>query len=403
MNLYFHIPFCSGKCAYCAFYSERYTSVSADAFLTALEREMQASGHLPAAAETVYIGGGTPSTLSPLQWRKLIERLGKHIDLSACREWTIEANPGTVSPALAAYWRESGVTRISLGAQAMHDATLARMGRRHNASDTAETVSLLRASGFARIGLDLIAGLPDVSPAEWETTLERTLALAPDHVSVYAWSLEPGSRLHSQWQRGRIQPPDEARIESAIACADAMLGRAGFAHYETSNYARNGQCCQHNVNIWNGADYIGFGPAAASRVGLERWTNTPDLAAYSTAGGTPPREHETLTPESDAAERLIFRFRLADAVSLDDFARQYGPAAAKLIPYWQAQLDTLARDGLVTHADNAWHRTARGARLADTIAETLLIDSNSHYGLKPCGDRLKPELQTLKCWEIRRS
>ncbi len=372
MNLYLHIPFCSGKCLYCAFYSERYRPERANSYLDALEREMRGSEHLPAAVETLYIGGGTPSTLSLPQWRRLTAMLHRQSDLSACREWTIEANPGTISPALAAHWRENGVSRVSLGVQSMHDATLERMGRRHNAAQTAETVGLLRSSGFARIGLDLIAGLPGVSPAEWKTTLQRTLALAPDHVSVYACSIEPGSRLHRLQPGGGNRPADEAAMADALETADALLGQAGFEHYETSNHARPGQRCLHNVNIWTGADYIGFGPAAASRTGLQRWTNTADLDAYGAATGTPPRDRETLTPETDAAERLIFRFRLADPVSLDDAVNRLGPAAQRLRPYWLKQLETLACDGLLKREGNTWSTTPRGARLADTIAEALL-------------------------------
>ncbi len=191
MNLYLHIPFCSGKCLYCAFFSEPYAPVRADSYLEALDREMRGSEYLPAAVETLYIGGGTPSTLSVPQWQRLTAMLHRQSDLSACREWTVEANPGTVSPALATHWRESGVNRISLGVQSMHDATLERIGRRHNAAQAADTVAVLRSSGFARIGLDLIAGLPGVSPAEWKNTLQRSLALAPDHVSVYACSGQP--------------------------------------------------------------------------------------------------------------------------------------------------------------------------------------------------------------------
>jgi len=372
VNLYFHIPFCTGKCAYCAFYSARYEPGPANTFLAALDREMRGSEHLPAAAETIYIGGGTPSTLSLAQWQKLTDLVRRHVDLSACREWTIEANPGTVSTALATHWLESGVTRISLGVQSMHDATLERIGRRHNAAQAADTVALLRDSGFARIGLDLIAGLPGVSPAEWENTLRRTLALAPDHVSVYACSVEPGSRLHRLQPGGGFRPADEAAMAAALEAADALLGHAGFEHYETSNYARTGQRCLHNVNIWQGADYIGFGPSAASRAGLRRWTNTADLDAYGAATGIPPRERETLTPETDATERLIFRFRLSDPVSLDDFAHRQGPVATQLLPYWHTQLASLASDGLLTREGNTWRTTLHGARLADTIAEALL-------------------------------
>lgn len=382
-NLYVHVPFCSGKCTYCGFYSEPFDEHRADRFLDALEREITLATALQRPApETLYIGGGTPSLLSTPQWRRLCDLLHRRFDLRALSEWTVEANPGTVSGSTADVWLESGVSRISLGAQSMCDDTLARIRRRHNAAQTVETLQSLRQAGFRRLGLDLIACLPGVEMAEWLATLETVVNLRTEHVSVYACSMEPGSLLDLQHRQGDYTPADEHDEQKALEAASSLLDSHGYDHYEISNYAMPGERCRYNLNVWKGEDYRGFGPAAASRSGLERWTNHPDLATYcaSWTGGSPPRSAEILSPGSDAAERLLFHFRLSDAVNLERFAEQYGTAAQHLLPFWQAQLGQLASHGLVACEDGCWRRTPQGARLADTIAEALLPDPVTYSG-----------------------
>lgn len=376
-NLYLHIPFCSGKCTYCGFYSEPFVAQRADVFLDALEREVTvATGTCRPAPDTLFIGGGTPSLLSTPQWQRLCSLLHRRFDLGTLSEWTVEANPGTVSSSTAGLWMEQGVTRVSLGAQSMCDATLARIHRRHNASQTVETLQTLRHAGFHRLGLDLIACLPEVTPTEWVATLKAVADLQPGHVSVYACSIEPGSLLHLQHRQGLYAPTAEDDEQQALDTASALLATRGYEHYEISNYAMPGERCRYNLNVWNGEDYIGFGPAAASRSGLWRWTNAPDLDAYSAngQGDHPPRDTETLTPSSDAAERLLFRFRLSDAVDLEAIAIQYGTAAHRLVPFWKTQLEQLASHGLVVCEDGCWRRTPQGERMADAIAEALLPD-----------------------------
>jgi oxygen-independent coproporphyrinogen-3 oxidase len=376
-NLYLHIPFCSGKCTYCAFYSEPFALRRADLFLDALEREVAlATASCRPAPDTLYIGGGTPSLLSTPQWQRLCAMLHRRFDLGTLSEWTVEANPGTVSSPTAGLWMEQGVTRVSLGAQSMCDATLARIHRRHNAAQTVETLQTLRQTGFRRLGLDLIACLPEVTPTEWASTLQTAADLQPGHLSVYACSIEPGSLLDRQQRQGLCVPATGDDEQQALDTASALLASRGYEHYEISNYAMPGERCRYNLNVWNGEDYIGFGPAAASRSGLRRWTNTPDLDAYcaSSQGDHPPRDIETLTPSSDAAERLMFRFRLSDAVDLESFADRHGAAARQRIPFWQKRLEELAEHGIVACVNGGWHRTPQGERMADAIAEALLPD-----------------------------
>lgn len=377
-NLYLHVPFCSGKCTYCGFYSELFSVPKMAAYLDALERELTAatlSSDRP-SPDTIYIGGGTPSLLSMTQWQRLCDLLHRRFNLNALSEWTVEANPGTITAETAALWREHGVSRVSLGVQSMCDATLARIHRRHQASETVETLHILRKAGFHRLGLDLIACLPDVTPAEWNATLQAVADLQPAHISVYACSIEPGSLLEQQSRQGHYQAASEEDEQQALDTASALLTARGFEQYETSNYALPGERCLYNLHVWQGEDYRGFGPAASSRVGLERWTNIPDLSAYGSRHPDVsfPRTVETLSPTEDAVERLMFNFRLSDAIRLEDFAAQHGNAAQQLVPFWHAQLEQLAVHGLVIRDDGHWRCTPQGARLADTIAEALLPD-----------------------------
>jgi oxygen-independent coproporphyrinogen-3 oxidase len=375
-HIYVHIPFCSGKCAYCSFYSVSYNKAQADNFLQALQTEVGATASQYAIRpKTIYIGGGTPSLLDAPQLKRFLKLLRTSFDLGDLTEFSIEANPGTLPPEKLAVLAKSGVNRISIGAQSMDDAVLSLMARRHTATDTRRTIEEVRAAGFDNIGLDLIACLPGVDSAKWKQTLEETIALEPRHLSVYALSADPGSALHAMQQRQQWQPTGTEQEQAAIASAVSSLTAAGYRRYEISNYAHPGYHCRHNTAVWEGADYIGFGPAASSRIGLKRRTNTPELASYCSFPGkrpTPPRDEETVSPETDAAERFIFTFRLGSGVNPAAFAEQHGSAAQRLLPGWLGELASLADEGLVTQIDTTWALTREGINFADTVAERLL-------------------------------
>jgi oxygen-independent coproporphyrinogen-3 oxidase len=386
------VPFCDGKCAYCAFYSVRFTPAAADGYLDALAREMdlarREAGAL--APETIYIGGGTPSALGADRLRRLCGMVRRGVDAAAVREWTVEANPGTLTEQKAAALREAGVTRVSLGAQSFDDAVLRRAGRRHQAGDIPRSAALLRAAGFGNIGLDLIAGLPGADAASWRATLRRAVALRPTHLSVYPLSVEEGTRLHALVRGGAEILPGEPAVRLALAAAERELGAAGFERYEISNYARlpgtatatgaeaaSPWRCLHNTACWQGDDYLGLGPAACSRLGLRRRANRPDLRAYVRelrAGRPPPRDAERVSPSTDASERLMFGFRLREGVDLAEFARRFGKAARSMAPAWGTALRRLAREGAVERAGTRWSLTARGREVADYVAGELLPD-----------------------------
>ncbi len=365
-GLYVHVPFCDGKCAYCAFYSVRYFPALADRYLDSLERELATA--LPLAPETIYIGGGTPSVFSVRQIDRLCRLLQTQVVSRRLVEWSVEINPGSVDAAKAAVLAAAGVNRVSLGAQSFDDRILKILGRRHSAADTVKAVTILRAAGIANIGLDLIACVPGCARALWRKTLRQAVALAPKHVSVYALTNEEGTRLsRAIGQKTAALLSDKAQLAmldlAETELLQAEFGQAGFGRYEISNYAQSGFECRHNVACWRGEQYVGLGPAAASHVGLKRWTNQADVSAYLAAleaGRNPPRDVEELTPALKRQERVIFGLRMAEGIAAD-----------RALEYTHA-LERLQADGLVDLRDGRWQLTAHGRNLADYVAVELM-------------------------------
>ena len=371
-HIYVHVPFCSGKCSYCGFYSELFDKESATDFLNALKNEISVAGsEVSLIPHTIYIGGGTPLLLPEQMLRQLLECISDKVDLTELHEWTIEGNPDNLNQTKLNLLRQAGITRVSLGAQSMNDCVLQKAGRRHNAAATAAAASQLKRAGFSNFGLDLIAGLPGETTTSWRASLNAVINLTPAHVSVYALSIEPGSHLYQQHTRGLWQPPPHKQEAELLAVAEKTLAEAGYERYEISNYARPGFRCRHNCAVWQGADYIGFGPAAASRIGLTRRTNRPDLTGYCTRV-PPPAEHDEVSHTIDAAERFMFALRLLDGINPAEYAARLGPAAQDLLPFWLKQLDDLHRQGLTEKAGNLVRLTKSGRNFADTVAAGLL-------------------------------
>lgn len=346
-HLYLHVPFCTGRCAYCAFLSGPPPADPA-AYVDALSREAAARG-FPALGplETLYCGGGTPALLGERGFVRLRE--SGLFSLAEGAEWTVELHPAAVTAPLVRTLAALGVNRLSIGVQAFDDATLARCNRRHTARQALEAVDLARAA-VPDTGIDLIAGLPGVSPAEWARTLRQTVALGLPHVSVYALSVEPGSA----WGRAGLAPPDPDRLCDAVGEAAEALAGTGLRRYETSNHARPGFECRHNLNTWHGGDYLGLGRGAASRLG--RLRRAGDGA------------EETLSPGEDALERALTRLRLAEGFDLGAILARF-PILRPRRARWARLLADFRAHGLLD-ADNA--PTRRGHEVLDAMERELL-------------------------------
>ncbi|MCK5851054.1 MAG: radical SAM family heme chaperone HemW [Kiritimatiellae bacterium] len=371
-HIYIHVPFCSGKCAYCAFYSERFTPDLCDSYLDALEKELtlRFAGSEP-EPKTIYIGGGTPSILDPQRLKRLLAIIKTYAQTHNTEEWTVEANPGTLSSAKIRILLDAGVNRISLGAQSFDDVVLKHIGRRHNVADTVEAVNILRQHGITNIGLDMIACLPGVAEQTWLTSLEQAVSLGPKHISVYGLTIEPGSKFGHLLAEGKMQKPDDQQTLNALSTAIEILNNNSYNRYEISNYSRTGFECAHNTSCWRGEDYIGFGPAASSRSRHRRWTNESDLNNYCKkllTSELPPRSEETVDAETDITERLIFAFRLAEGVDLASFQSK-----SSSINEWRKEaLTHLMHEELVSFDKERWCLTEKGKPFADLVAERLI-------------------------------
>lgn len=393
MNIYVHIPFCLSKCAYCALYSEAALPDGIPcgfAGLYAVEFAMRAgSGDLTVErADTVYFGGGTPAMLGLEGIETLASRLcGAGLDLKAAGEWSVELNPapGLTGRDFLEGLRRIGANRASIGVQSFNDDVLRGVGRRHTAEDARAAVARARATGFGNVGIDLIAGLPGETAESWRRSLECAVELDPDHVSVYALIVEPGTAMAERVATGAAAAPDDGELLGRIAMADESLSRAGFVRYEISNWARPGRECRHNLACWRGEDYLGLGPGAASRLGPRRRTNANDWRAWRLAlleGRLPPTaEEDTLDPGDDAEERFIYGLRMAEGVSPADFAARMasccaspglGRAIAEAAGRWESSLAAMESIGIVSRAGARWALTRRGMEVADSAIERLM-------------------------------
>jgi len=317
-GLYIHLPFCRRKCRYCDFYSLAGRDELIGPYLGALRTEARRAAPRLPAPETLYIGGGTPSLLNTEQLGTLfsvIETVFRGIN--RFMESTFEANPESLTPAKIAVLRTAGISRVSLGLQAAQNRVLNRLGRLASFEDFLRVFKALRDAGFGNINVDLMTGLPGQDPGDFRETLEKVLALEPEHISFYPLEVRAGTPFHSEGVR---EEPDAAAemFESALTA----LENAGFRHYEISNFARPGMESLHNLNYWEQGDYIGLGAAAASHYAGNRWTNTEDTERYirTAAGDGGPEKafSETLAPEQRKAERVLLGLRKTEGIELPE-------------------------------------------------------------------------------------
>lgn len=378
-HLYLHVPFCATKCHYCSFYSLPATADRCIAYATLPAAELSALRHHTqltiSAPHTLYIGGGTPATLGSVNFSRMVATLKRTLDLTQLQEWSVELNPANTDAAFLTVLRNLGVTRLSFGAQSFNDEILKNIGRRHTAAQTRAIIKTAQALGFTNIGIDLIAGLPRVTPSMWQATLAELPHLGLQHISIYTLLLEPHTPLAQAVAAGLAVPDDDTQLNDMLT-ATRMLADWGLERYEISNFALPGFECRHNLGVWRGEDYLGLGPAAASRIQHGRWHNTADLAAYSRALSSkrlPPRQFNTLTAPEDLSERLTFALRLREGLALDSTNPLLThPDGQELITKWDPILRNLQPHGIIRHHAGRWQLTARGYEVCDAVLRELM-------------------------------
>ena len=380
LGLYLHTPFCATKCPYCDFYSGVFPEAGVPAFVRALATEAEAMARDPELSHwlacypvtSVFLGGGTPSHLPAPALRRLFEVV-RGFPLAAGAEITVECNPESLTADQADLLLELGVNRVSVGVQALADPVLQALGRPHDAAAAYAAARLARAR-FPQVNFDLILAAPGLTRALLADALERLLGLAPDHLSAYGLTFEPGTVFGAQAARGELKPARDEEYLAQDELVTELLAQAGLERYEISNYARPGRECAHNLAIWRGGYYLGLGPSAASTLpggahGRRR-TNVRDLATYVRRweSGLVTAEDEPLARASAMIEALLLGLRLTQGIDGRRFEQRFGQ---RLEDALGTALPPLLAGGFLTMSAEHLRLTDRGRPLLDAILERL--------------------------------
>jgi oxygen-independent coproporphyrinogen-3 oxidase len=390
LGLYLHVPFCSSICSYCNFNRGLLDPDLKTRYVAALDREIRSAAlpfEAPAtsrAADSIFFGGGTPSLLEPAEIATLITACREAFDLSPDAEITLETNPETASEARLAAFRAAGVNRISFGVQSFEDDELQRLGRVHSAKRARAAIEEARLAGFDNLSFDLMLWLPGQSFSSWLRTVDESIALAPDHLSLYLLELYPNAPLKEAMARastspaspgspgsGWTQTPDDEAADMYLAGLE-RLDAAGFEQYEISNVSRPGRRCRHNVKYWQSGDWWGFGCGAHSTVQGWRWRNlasTQDYASRVEAGRGVTEALYQQTSDERFTEAMFTGLRLSDGVDAAEISARFGrdPWAR-----YGSELAPILDAGLMWRRDGRLGLTRQGMLVANEILTTFV-------------------------------
>lgn len=370
-SAYVHIPFCTQICYYCDFSKVFIKNQPVDAYLQALIREFES--YKIEQLRTLYIGGGTPTAISAEQLDYLLSHLTKNLDLSQLEEFTIEANPGDLTPDKIAVLEKSAVNRISLGVQTFNDKQLKRIGRSHNEAQIYESIDSLKAAGFDNISIDLIYALPGQTMADVKENVAKAIALDIPHLSLYSLILEHHTVFMNKMRRGKLNLPTEDLEADMFDYIIAKLESHGFEHYEISNFTKPGRESRHNLMYWDNAEYYGVGAGASGYVDGVRYRNRGPIQHYlkGVAQGNPRLEEEVLTKQEMMEEEFFLGLRKKEGVSISRFEEKF---AENFSNRYGDIVEKLTRDGLVQVTDGRLRMTKKGLFLGDTVAEKFIVE-----------------------------
>lgn len=379
-SLYLHIPFCEHKCIYCDFYSiapngegkENYGDLEGR-FLNALEREIDLRGQdelFKTTYETIFIGGGTPSLLSPSTIEGILTRLATRFSIRADAEITVEANPGTVDLKKLQGYKSAGVNRMSFGIQSFHEDDLRFLTRIHTSEQARDNVQNAFRAGFENVSFDLIFALPGQTLERWKSNLQFAMELSPTHLSCYSLIVEQNTPLYRMVQSNEVRLVDTEDDAALYEYTIEYLDHAGFTQYEVSNFSRPGYKCRHNVNYWNHENYLSFGPSAHSFWEGKRWWNLSNVVGYADmlARGLPPvAGEEVLTRQQWIDETVLLGLR-GEGIDLEDFRNRF---QKNLLTEYDVLIDGLVNDGLATIGGERLRLTMKGYLVCDEICRSF--------------------------------
>lgn len=366
LSVYIHIPFCVSKCLYCDFLSAPAEHGVQEQYVDALlcEIEKESVKYRVSTVDTIFLGGGTPSVLPPLQIAAILHKVKACFAVSERAEISIEVNPGTVSAEALRIYKEAGINRLSIGLQSYVEAELKQLGRIHTPQQFVDTFEAARKAGFDNINVDIMSALPEQTMEKYRVTVEKVLKLQPEHISAYSLIVEEGTPFYDM----PLVLPEEETDRQMYAYTEDILKEHGYQRYEISNYAKAGYECRHNKAYWTRQNYIGFGPGAASMVENVRWTNCRDLSTWEHIG---EKEHiQKLTIPEQMEEFMFLGLRLTDGVDRADFSKQFGQEIEAV--YGKA-LHKLTQEGLLC-TDGRICLTKRGLDVSNyAMAEFLFV------------------------------
>jgi len=379
-GLYIHIPFCISKCPYCSFLSfPSHETKNREKYLTAVARQADQMADHPwvVAADftTLYLGGGTPTMYDGKELAGLIRECCKRFRIDIFSEETeisVEANPNTVSIETLQSLRNAGVNRLSIGCQSFSDALLKTLGRSHTVSDSREAYEQARRAGLDNISLDLMFGLPGQSVSDWQNTLEKAVALAPDHFSIYELMVEDNTPLAKSIEAGELALPPEEEVVAMYENIQITMAATGFERYEISNYARPGKQSRHNINYWQNNSYVGLGAGAVSSFEGMRVTNVSDPDRYINLVERekfPFEDGECLPLEASFRETVIMGLRMTVGVSCPELEKRFGLTPEQ---YYGKILQRCIDQGLVVLDKDYLRLTEKGLPVANQVLALLV-------------------------------
>ena len=374
LGIYIHVPFCRSKCQYCDFYSlTNKDDKLMEGYLRAICTHIKESGALAPGykVDTIYFGGGTPSFFGADGMATIMTAIRRNFDVDSAAEITFEANPDSVSDKFLNRMRAEGFNRVSLGIQCDDDEILKKIGRPHDYAQAVSAVQRIRKAGFKNLSVDLMYGLPNQTLNGWKDTLERVLALNPEHISCYGLKLEEGTPMY-EYKDFLNLPDDDLQADMYLAATEILRAKS-FRQYEISNFARKGLYSRHNMKYWTGGEYLGFGPNASSDFAGRRFTIIRDLQGYIDGiknGGEVLQDVEDIPLRERAGEYLMMRLRTSAGIIKEEYERQY------LLPFGPIE-EALEKCRTFGHAarneEGRWRLTPKGFLISNSIISDLLL------------------------------
>ncbi|MEX0332671.1 MAG: radical SAM family heme chaperone HemW [Puniceicoccaceae bacterium] len=371
LGIYVHVPFCARSCDFCHFYQEPPQRAELERYLDGMDAAFERDA-LPRLATTAFWGGGTPGLLTTSDLERLGQAMLRANGGVAPSEWSVEMAPATVKRDKIRVLRDLGVNRISMGVQSFDGQLLEELGRIHSLEQVRRSIDLLHEEGFANFNLDLIFAIPGQSHDQWRSDLQAAIAARPAHISTYCLTFEEDTALWLRLQKGQVSktsPEEEARY---FEIAREVLGEAGYAQYEVSNFAQPGRLCRHNLHTWRMQEWVGYGPSASSQFGLRRWTEPHSLEEWLAGlqvGDRKLAEDVPLDDDMLAEDFLVFGLRMNDGVDLSEWKHRF-PGAN--LTGWPTFLDQLLQEGLAEQVGSILRLTDSGRLVADRIGEEIL-------------------------------